>query len=98
MSQFPTKVRQVIAAAAGGSELRVADILGPSRERNIVRARRRAVRDLLDLNYSSAQVGRYLGINHTSVLYHGRRSRGLPGRKVAWGEVPCPDLSGEWAI
>ena len=96
---MPKRVRQAVTMAAEEFNVQVSDILGPSRARNVAQARRRACRYLTRMQFSSVQIANYLGINHSSVLYHRRIDNGRTGRGPSKPvEVPCPDLSGEWAI
>lgn len=102
---IPGRARQAIQLAAEEFEISYAMLMGDSREKRIVLGRRRAVRYLIRLQFSRAQIGRFLNLNHASVLYHERIDKGLPGKGKPTPEIieklreiPCPDLSGEWAI
>lgn len=102
---IPGRARQAIQIAAEEFGISSAEVMGDNREKANVLGRRRAIRYLLRLQFSRAQIARFLNLNHASVLYHERIDKGLPGRgKVTPAiveklrEIPCPDLSGEWAI
>ena len=95
---FPKSIRIALTIAADEMGVRVADILGPSSARNIVQGRRRAIRHLRRMNLSYSQIARYLGLNHTTVIYHVRIDKGEAARGPRNFTIPCPDLSGEWAI
>ncbi len=102
---IPGRARQAIQVAAEEFEVTAQQVMGDSHEKRIVLGRRRAIRYLLRLQFSRAQIGRFLGLNHASVIYHERIDKGLPGKGKVMPEVieklaaiPCPDLSGEWAI
>ena len=64
-------------------------------------ARRVAVCRLRAMGFSLAEIGRFMGLHHTSVLHHlkvRRRQLGI-GRTSKRDDDPViPDLSGEWAI
>lgn len=110
---LPPKVRKAIQIAAEEAGTTVSMLFGPDRHKKTCQGRRLAIRYLLRMEFSRAQIGRFLGIHHTSVLNHERRdimnaedTRGN-GLTAAWRsqippkapvEIPCPDLSGEWAI
>jgi hypothetical protein len=48
------------------------------RLRDVVRARRQVCLELRRRGMSLAMIGRYLGLHHTTVLYHLRRGRAKP--------------------
>ena len=53
--------------------------------------------------YSTPQIGRWLGLHHTSILAAAKLPAAKPGvvsrhPTAEPVEVPYPDLSGEWAI
>jgi chromosomal replication initiation ATPase DnaA len=82
----------------------VATLLGPSRTRATVEARREAARILRDRGLSLPHIGRILKRDHATVMnLLSPRCRKV--RPVKAEEVPHlvywpnkPDLSGEWAI
>lgn len=75
----------------------IADLLSGSKIRAVSNARRQLILALRARGHSQTQIGRWLGLDHSSVHYyeHGRRSQKQPVNPF---EIPCPDLSGEWAI
>lgn len=70
----------------------VADFQRGSRTKECTQARTLVIRDLTAAGVSSVQIGKWLGIHHTSVLYQQKK------QCVYSGPIPVPDLSGEWAI
>ena len=63
----------------------------------VVRARRQAVQEIHALKkFSSTAIGRFLGLNHSSVIYAISKSPAPKPPRAALDTFP--DLSGEWAI
>lgn len=69
-----------------------ASLLSDSRMPVICEARRLICRKLYR-KASAKDIGHVLRIHHASVIYHWRTQSIEPA-----GVIPCPDLSGEWAI
>ncbi len=89
---LPGAVRRVIAIAAEDHKVSAGMILSKNREQPVVLARRQTCQILRRMGFSLPQIGRFLGIHHTSVLYAHQKLN--PKRH----ELTVPDLSGEWAI
>ena len=93
--------KSVLGDVAVATGLRMCDILGKSQEPRFVQARKIAVVELRKLGYSYPRIGRILGgRHHTTVMRLARHwKRGVVvAPKYEATQVPCPDLSGEWAI
>jgi chromosomal replication initiation ATPase DnaA len=76
LDTLPPRVRAILLDVAEKHNVTPAEIVGPGRTAEIVRARRCVIRRLAGFvpapSYNA--IGKWLGICHTSVLYHlGRR-------------------------
>lgn len=70
MTPIRTKPKQILREVAEKHELRVADLLGPSRRRTIAWARHEAFDKIYrQTNMSLPQIGDMFAMDHTSVLY-----------------------------
>ena len=67
---LPVPIANIVGQVARMRGLTVTAVLGPSRCRKISAARREAVRRIRAHGYSLPQIGRWLRLHHTSVLYH----------------------------
>ena len=97
---LPARIRRIVMYAADAHGVTLGQILGPSRERTVVRARRQASQALRATGLSFPVIGRYLRKHHASIKY-------ACDQPVVSGEfaqvrddepIRIPDLSGEWAI
>lgn len=77
-SGIPPRIRQVIDLTAAKSGLTAADILGKSRQRRIAYARQETCFRLRELRPQPTlpMIGRWLGLDHTSVLFGARAHAG----------------------
>ncbi len=92
--KLPSRVAMALDVAAAAHNVTRADILGPRQFFHFVAARREAAQTLRRMGFSLAQIGFYLNRHHTTILYAVNETVGESKAK----EIPCPDLSGEWAI
>lgn len=69
-------------------------ILSGSSVRAVAHARHDVIRQLRQRGNTLSQIGRWLGLHHTTVHYYQKGVRPRPDPR----EIKCPDLSGEWAI
>lgn len=76
----------------------VADLVGGNQSPRVVRAREALIGAMHDEGLAFAEIGRQLGMHHTSVITAKRRSDSRRAAYYAMGPIPVPDLSGEWAI
>jgi hypothetical protein len=81
------------------------DELKQSQSKSCVAAKMDIVCHLRDEGCSLSEIGRYLGMNHTSIHYLERRGRGETREEAKHPQAPkprvqpdVPDFSGEWAI
>lgn len=65
-----------------------------------VQARAEMAVELRRMDLSLPRIGLYLGgLHHATVLYLIRKyGPAVEQKRLAAAEIPCPDLSGEWAI
>jgi chromosomal replication initiation ATPase DnaA len=91
---IPRRVRAIIRDAADRFETTESLVLGPLQERQCVQARCAVARRLRNEGYSLTVIGRWLNRHHTTVVHMLKHSV----EAAAAGDVPVPDLSGEWAI
>ena len=96
--RMPDEIFALVLAACARNDVPIAELLQGARHLRVTRARRAICCELSRRGYSLSQIGRWLRVHHTSVFY-ALRSQGRAARAAApRGPVPCPDLSGEWAI
>lgn len=101
MTNVPPGIAIQIDLAARGYGVTVEAIMTGSRVGDTSRARAYLCHQLRAQKYTLPQIGRFLGMHHTSVLYVLRRPASGPRSvrpRADTGEPACPDLSGEWAI
>jgi DNA-binding NarL/FixJ family response regulator len=93
----PKAVCEAIQIAARAFGLEPEAVLRRTNERQPVAARRYVAVQLRVRGYSTTQIGRVLGLHHTTVLYHLQaRPRCAPPRPpIEWNGI---DESGVWAI
>ena len=70
---MPRPIANIVSHVAQVRGLTVAAVLGGSRRSDISAARREAVRRIRARGHSLPQIGRWLRLHHTSVLYHLRK-------------------------
>lgn len=99
---LPPKIKQHVRECAFVFGVTEQAIMSKSQVGETSRARRAVIQRLVLLGYSSTQIGRWLGLDHSTVIYHKGQPAATPRfkdlPKVTAGPVPVPDLSGEWAI
>lgn len=104
---LPPRIRTICQVFAQEHAISIADLVGKSQSKNIVMARRKAIHALRRTGLSLPEIARYVGKHHTSVLSALRQPlrdpktnkvTQAPYQKIINWEIPCPDLSGEWAI
>lgn len=89
------KVRELVTDICEFHEVPLEKFLEGKRGTSYTAARSACVKRLRGMGMSLSEIGQQLGIHHTSVLYYIRR----PVRVALKNrDIPCPDLSGEWAI
>lgn len=66
---MPPRVRAILAESAQKHAVSVRELIGPSRSRSIVAARRAAAVALRRHDMSLTEIGRYLGRHHTTVVH-----------------------------
>lgn len=93
----PSRVSDVIARVAHRRDIPAGLIVSNRRgshEAPVVAARRECIFELRAMGFSLPQIGKYVGIHHSSVSYHLRDYR---PPKLTF-DYPVPDESGVWAI
>jgi chromosomal replication initiation ATPase DnaA len=99
IDKLPPAIFDLIKQVADSTKLSVGQILGPSRLAEICDARRTVARILASRGLGYAQIGRYLGVDHSSVFYMCNKRK--PVRSAVHVEpedFTQPDESGVWAI
>lgn len=96
---FPPRVREVVESCALAADMSVVAMIRGPKTFRAVNAKRAAARALRAKGYSLNEIGFFLNRHHTSVLHllNTEAKVAAPTRGESF-EVPCPDLSGEWAI
>lgn len=95
-TRLPKAVQLVLLISAADHGVTAGQVLSGSHIAAVCKARRQAVQTLRRMGFSQTQVGGFLNLHHTSVSFAEHSLRVKP--KAEEGEVPVPDLSGEWAI
>ncbi|HLG97206.1 MAG TPA: helix-turn-helix domain-containing protein [Bryobacteraceae bacterium] len=97
--RMPERIREIVVRAASEYGVSIRMVLSGMHERPIVLARRLAIHRIRKLAVSTPQIGRWLGMHHSSIVYHLQkpcpRGRRLP-EDYELGDGP--DESGIWAI
>lgn len=97
----PRFVRETFERAAKQYHVPVVDLYRSNGPRRNFPAKCAIAHNLRVQGFSLSQIGRFMGIHHTSVHYMLSRPRPsiafLRPAKVELS-IPFPDLSGEWAI
>lgn len=93
---IPPRVREVLDRAATDYGCSVKEITGGSRVRHIMMARCQAGQVLTLMGFSLTVIARYLHVDHSSVVHMNKKAALVPSLPI--GDIPVPDLSGEWAI
>lgn len=101
--RLPREIETLIRRTAYQFSTTLEEIQSGIKPTNVMLARRSCIHKLRKQGFSLSQIGRWLRVHHTSVLYAlqkpNPRSTGyFVEPEPADNEVPCPDLSGEWAI
>jgi chromosomal replication initiation ATPase DnaA len=86
------KLSLVVRIAAEDAGVDPHAIMGRSRSVHVTKARKAASIALRRMGYSLPEIGRALGVHHTSVYHAVRDDRPKDFTP------PIPDYSGEWAI
>ena len=94
--ELPPRILDIIRQECAFSGIEVGVLLSRARPQNVVLVRRRIAARLAAQGMSLSQIGRYLGITHTSVVHHLRVYRGQY-RPVETLKSPEDDC-GLWAI
>ena len=93
---LPPRVRLIVSAIAESHHVTAEEVLGGRSTALVVAARREICWQLANvLHIPASQIGRYLGIHHTTVLFHLGKIK-KPAVKLSDWSVP--DFSGEWDI
>jgi chromosomal replication initiation ATPase DnaA len=102
-SELPGLVLTLLRQAARQHSTTVADILDGVQLRNVTRARWQVIRELRadPRHFSSPQIGRWLGLHHTSVLHALKLGSTRPYESSERNaedsyDPDAPDYSGEW--
>lgn len=90
---FPPRVRAVFERCAEEGDICIAAMIHGPQTRRAVNAKRRVARELREMGFTLNEIGRFIHRHNSTVLYLLKS-----GPAPAAFEVPCPDLSGEWAI
>lgn len=104
-SQLPERVQAILRETAHDHGLEVGDILGQSRKRCVARARQDAAWRLKNMAWgaeggwsdgkpSFPQVGRWMGLDHTTILH---ACRGHDRREIAPMRTVAAIYQGGWA-
>lgn len=91
--KYPPRVRVIIERCAEEGDISVAAMIDGPKTPRAVNAKRAAARRLRENGFTLNEIGVFLHRHHTSVLH--LLNSGSEPKKY---EIPCPDLSGEWAI
>lgn len=94
----PTVIRQVIGGVALDRGVPVAEIIGISQRRRIVRARERAMWLLRQMGYSYQEIGYAFSRHHSTVMAACERCAGKPMPTAEPFDPDAGDESGIWAI
>lgn len=96
-ASVPPAVLRAMKCAAEDFNLSLPELLNGKSDTK-VKARRRCIQTLRRMGFSLTEIGRFMGRHHTTVLHAlgGHSPRLSPEEQLA--SIPCPDLSGEWAI
>jgi chromosomal replication initiation ATPase DnaA len=90
--------QQILNRAANFWGVTVDDMVGTSKTKRLVEARRVAINGLRDAGLSYPEIGLIFGRHHTTIQSAFKRQR-PPRPNLAAPRVPeFADLSGEWAI
>lgn len=91
----PPRVKAIMQDAADRYNLTVVEMVNGPKTAQACAAKSMVAKKLRGLGFSYSSIGRHLSLHHTSVMaYMKMRPKIKPGPVV----IPCPDLSGEWAI
>lgn len=96
LRSLPAKVQRLLGVAAQEHGVTVGEILSGRQFAKLVDARHSVAVSLSKRGHTQQQIGRWLGIHHTSVCYalgH-RKAKRIEEKR----QVPYPDFSGEWCI
>ena len=98
MGTLPPRVRSALRIAADIFDVTPEAILSGTKVGKTAGARRMAIQVLVRQKFGQNQIGRWLGLHHTSVSYYiaGERKKTL--EEIESEQFPVPDFSGEWAI
>ena len=98
LARLSAEARPIIQKAAERYRVNPRDLVGQSRERRFVVARREAAMELRLRSWSLQQIGKVLGGRDHTTIKH------MLGQVTPQGEIELslellvPDYSGEWAI
>jgi hypothetical protein len=98
MGKLPPRVRSAVRIAGDSFGVTPEAILSGIKVGKTPSARRMAIQILARQRFGQSQIGHWLGLHHTSVAYYisGKKRKTL--EEIEAMQMPCPDLSGEWAI
>ena len=88
-------VRKLIREVAARRGVALSTIVSRSHEPRAVAARAEVMLHLRMQGWSTPEIGRVFLMHHSNVLYSLKK---LQQEQEPSYEIPCPDLSGEWAI
>lgn len=97
ITRLPPAIWAIVKLEASKWAVLPSDLLSGSRTQFIVRARHAVIQKLQANGHSQTQIARWLGMHPSSVCYYEHRRRAISSLPSPY-EIPCPDLSGEWAI
>lgn len=96
---LPPRIRQIFQRCADDFDISVIAMINGGHGRRVVMAKRKAARELRAKGYTLAEIGRFLHCHHSSVMHLINPGPGETLSEVyASTQIPCADLSGEWAI
>lgn len=92
----PARVEKALLSVAEQFAVQRDELLEGTKRKNVAQARAALCKELRAMGFTLDRIGLYLNVHHTTVhaAVYGRK-----GSREPWqGPIPCPDLSGEWAI
>jgi chromosomal replication initiation ATPase DnaA len=91
--KLPPKIYNLLCEVARQHDLSLTDLLTHSNAAILVNARAEAMQRLKDAGFSLAQIGRWLGLHHSTVIYH---LAGLGARTRRADPEITPDHPPQW--
>lgn len=95
MKCLPPTVRNIVHRSAEEHGVTVSEVLSGWKTPKCVQARAGIVRQLRACRFTYNQIGNYLDLHHSSVIWLAKKH---PAKQVNLDELTTPDESGVWAI